>query len=260
VLPSFVPGVVVANLRRSLAASITLALIAATLSINVVAAVPTQLMPDLGMARLRKFSIDTSVAGQTRLRFTTVIINIGDGPFQAFGHDPQPNGELLVDGQIRNSDGSWTSYPTDYHMYFAGDGHNHWHVRDLETYELRNSAAVLKGTGAKHGFCFSDNYTFNLSLPGAPQSPVYRDCGDPGDTSVTVGLSIGWGDRYVAKLPDQYIDIFGLPSGQYTITATADAQNGFTERCEGNNTTTAVLQITGSSVTIVDQGHPSKRC
>jgi hypothetical protein len=239
----------------------TLALVATSLSIGVVGAAPTPLMPDLGMARLRAFSIDTtSIAGHTLLRFTTIIINIGDGPFQAYGHDPQPNGDLLVDGQIENSDGTWTGYTTDYHMYFAGDGHNHWHVRDLETYVLQNTAATIKLTGAKHGFCFFDNYKFNLSMPGAPQSRVYTGCGKAADTSVTVGLSIGWGDKYVATIPDQYIDITNLPSGQYTLSATADAQDGFTERCEGNNTTTAVLQITGSSVTIVNQGKPSKRC
>lgn len=220
------------------------------------------LLPDLGMARTRVFSIDTSVAGQTRLRFTTVIINIGDGPLQVHGHTPQSNGELLVDQQIVDSNGTWTNVPTNFRMYFAGDGHSHWHVRDLATYELRNSAATLKGTGEKHGFCFFDNYVFNLSLPDAPQSVMYPSgrCGRASDTSVTTGLSIGWGDKYAYKLPDQYINITGLPSGNYTLTATVDAQGFLRERCEGNNTTTAILLITGSSVSIVNQGRPSKPC
>jgi len=34
-------------------------------------------------------------------------------------------------------------------MYFAGDGHTHWHVRDLETYELiRSDNGSKVGTGA----------------------------------------------------------------------------------------------------------------
>jgi hypothetical protein len=248
------------GIRRSITASVALALVATTMSLSAVAASPAPLMPDLGMARLRAFKIDTSVPGRTLLRFTTVIINIGDGPFEAYGDDEQPNGDLLVDEQIHNDDGSVTTYPTDYHMYFAGDGHHHWHLRDLETYVLQNDNASIKVTGAKHGFCFFDNYRFNLSLPGAPQSPVYTGCGDQSDTQVTMGLSIGWGDKYGFKLPDQYIDITNLPSGQYTVTATADAQNGFAELCETNNTTAAVLQITGNSVTVLDKGKPSKRC
>ncbi len=218
------------------------------------------LLPDLGHARTRKFSIETTPAGQTRLRFTTVIINIGDGPLQVRGHSRQPNDEMLVDQQIADADGSWTTVPTDFRMYFAGDGHSHWHVRDLATYELQNTAATIKRTGEKHGFCFFDNTKFNLALPDAPQSEQYRGCGDLADTSVTMGLSIGWGDRYVATLPDQYIDITGLPSGEYTLTATVDAQGFLRERCEANNSTTAILQITGSKVTIVNQGRPSKAC
>jgi hypothetical protein len=246
---------------RSFTAALALALLTTTLSIGGTAAA-TPLMPDLGMARLRNFSVETTTAGQTRLRFTTIIINIGDGPFQVSGHDRQANGEMLVDQQTRNSDGSWTTDPTDYRMYFAGDGHNHWHVRDLETYELQNTAATIKRTGEKHGFCFFDNYAFDLTLPGAPQSAVYpkSGCGKATATAVTTGVSIGWGDKYAYKLPDQYIDITNLPSGQYTLTATADAQNGFTERCEGNNTTTTVLQITGQSVSVVTQGTSSARC
>ena len=220
------------------------------------------LLPDLGMAKTRKFSIDQSVAGQKRLRFTTIIINIGDGPFQLHGHTPQSNGELLVDQQIVDSGGTWTDEATNFRMYFAGDGHSHWHVRDLATYELRNSAATLKGTGEKHGFCFFDNYVYDLSLPDAPQSVVYPrgGCGEATDTSITTGLSFGWGDKYAYKLPDQYINITGLPSGDYTLTATVDAQGFLQERCEGNNTTTTILHITGSGVSIVNAGKPSKPC
>lgn len=224
--------------------------------------IDSTLLPDLGMHRLRAFSVETTTSGESRLRFTTIITNIGDGPFQVWGHSPQANGELLVDQQIANGNGSWTNEPSDFRMYFAGDGHRHWHLRDLATYELRNSAATLKGTGEKHGFCFFDNKTVNLSLPDAPQSPQYSisDCGVIADTSITMGLSIGWGDKYAYKLLDQYIDITGLPSGEYTLTATADAQGFLRERCEGNNTTTAVLRITGSSVSVVNAGKPSLAC
>jgi len=219
------------------------------------------LLPDLGMHRIRNFTVETTVAGQTRLRFTTIIINIGDGPFEVQGHSPS-NGVMEVDQRIANSNGSWTTNPTNFTMYFAGDGHNHWHVRDLATYELKNTAADIKRTGEKHGFCFFDNKPSFLTLPDAPQSAQYLSagCGKASDTTVTTGLSIGWGDRYAAKLPDQYIDITGLPSGEYTLTATVDEQGFLTERCEANNTTTAVLRISGSSVSIVNQGQPSKAC
>ena len=75
-----------------------------------------------------------------------------------------------------------------------------------------------------------------------------------------MGISVGWSDRYYAKLPDQYIDISDLPAGEYTLTATIDAQGYLQERCEGNNSTTAILQITATTVSVVDPGKASEAC
>jgi len=217
----------------------------------------TALLPDLGMAPLVNFSVERRPHGVRWLRFTTVIVNVGAGPFQVYGHTAQAGGEQLVDQQIRDG-GAWTSDATPYRMYFAGDGHYHWHVRDLETYELRNAtapnAAPLR-VGAKHGFCFYDNTRYRLSLDGAPQSPVYTRCGyGPTDATVSFGLSVGWGDTYPASLVDQYINISGLPYGEYLITATADAQDWFIESNNTNNSTEALIRITRKGVTILDPG------
>ena len=163
--------------------------------------------------------------------------------------------------QVLNSDDSWTSHAVpEYKMYFAGDGHNHWHLRDLEGYVLKTMAGTQVGVGEKHGFCFFDNFEWKLSLPGSPQNPHYLGCGAFTDPEVTTGLSIGWGDRYVQKLPDQYIVITGLPDGQYNLKATADVLGGFDEGCETNNWTTATIQISGSSVSIVNAGKNVKGC
>lgn len=249
------------QVRRLLTASTALAVLATSLSITASAASPTLLMPDLGMARFRQFSVDTIlIPGRSLLRFTTVLINIGDGPLQTHGYDRQPNGDMSVEQQIQDSGGGFTSYPTQYNMYYAGDGHNHWHLRDFESYVLQRTNGPDRRTGAKHGFCLQDSYKFNLSLPGAPASAFYLNCGNSSSTQVTTGISVGWGDKYASNLRDQYIDITDLPSGQYTLTGTADALDSISERCELNNTTTAVLQISGNNVTIVNQGKPSKAC
>jgi hypothetical protein len=220
----------------------------------------TQLLPDLGMATLRKFSIENS-NGQKRLRFTTIIINIGQGPFQVHGYD-KTNGEFRVEQEISDGNGNWTDRQSIYKMYFAGDGHNHWHLRDLESYVLQHTTLPMVRVGEKHGFCFFDNKVYDLDLPGAPDNPGYPpgNCGKITSTQVTTGLSIGWGDRYAAKRIDQFIDITGLPSGTYTLTATADALSDFLELCENNNTTTARLQISGNSVTVLNNGEDSESC
>lgn len=214
------------------------------------------------MAPLQNFSLQRRPRGGLWLRFDAIIVNVGVGPFQARGHSRQPNGELLVDQEIltlaEDGSASWTSTPTAYPMYWSGDGHNHWHVRDLEEYVLENtnpSDAPVMRTGEKHGFCFFDNYEYDLALADAPSSRQYTRCGySAADTEVTMGLSIGWGDLYDASLPDQYIDITGLPAGEYAITATADAQRLFAESNEENNSTTAIIRITKKGVEVVERG------
>lgn len=220
-----------------------------------------ELLPDLGMAPLANFSLQRRPRGGMWLRFDAIIVNVGDGPFRAYGHSRQENNELLVDQRIwtiTDGTGAWVGESTEYRMYWSGDGHNHWHVRDLERYILENtnpSDAPVMRTGAKHGFCFFDNYAYNLGLADAPATRQYTRCGyTSADTAVTMGLSIGWGDLYNASLPDQYIDITGLPAGEYSITATADVQRLFRESNEGNNSTTAIIRITKKGVQVIDPG------
>ena len=64
------------------------------------------------------------------------------------------------------------------------------------------------GNGAKSGYCFMDTTAYRLSLAGAPQRSVYggAGCGEQSSTNLSMGLSVGWGDRYGWTLSDQYVD------------------------------------------------------
>ena len=143
-------------------------------------------------------------------------------------------------------------------MFWAGDGHNHWHVNDFVSTELeRTDNGVKVGRGAKQGFCLTDSNAFNVSLPGAPNSKVYKGCVKGGQTSLAVkmGISVGWGDRYGYTLPFQWIDITDLTPGRYKLTGTVDAQNYYLESDETNNTTWTILQLNGdNTVTVIQQG------
>jgi hypothetical protein len=206
------------------------------------------LLPDLGMAPLADFSVQRRPRGERWLRFSATIVNVGVGPFQALGHT-NVDGELSVDQQFRTS-GAIASHPTDAKMYFSGDGHSHWHVRDLEQYVLEGQNGATRIYGEKHGFCFWDNVHYDPTLSGSPTSAVYT-----GSTScVLMGLSIGWGDRYPATIVDQYINITSLPAGEYTVTATADWADWFDESVETNNSTTARIRLSKNGVTVLDPG------
>jgi Lysyl oxidase len=212
------------------------------------------LLPDLAMAPLRDIQLDTLSDGTRRLRFTAEIINIGSGPFEVRAERPSTSQQEItnVRQRIADSQGGRRELVTTATLVFGGDGHNHWHVRDLEQYVLTPIGdSTSLGVGAKSGFCFFDNSRRQPPPPGAPSTPVYLGCGGSQDLVIDMGLSIGWGDVYLFVLPDQYIDITGLPPGRYRLTATADPSGWFVEQDEANNATAIEILVTETSAIIL---------
>jgi hypothetical protein len=214
------------------------------------------LLPDLGMKQLAQIQIEDT-GTQKRLRFNTTIVNVGAGPFEATGRRPDTNTTDMTSTQrIYDSTNDYRDRSTAATFFYSGDGHEHWHVRNLEKYELfrlngDGTVSDLVGTGAKNGFCFYDNHNW-----GSLEPEYYRGCenGNPSALKVTMGLSRGWGDTYQATLPTQYIDITGLPDGRYRLQVEADEAGLFLESDETNNLTWADLQITGNTVTVLQYG------
>jgi Lysyl oxidase len=216
-------------------------------------------LPDLRMASLtRGITIDkTTLSSRKLLRFSTVIVNMGAGPFELHGSRPDTSTpEMSVTQRIYDDAGGHRDVPTTATMFFAGDGHNHWHTKDLQSAELDyldNGGKIA--AWAKQGFCFYDNGAFRLSLPGAPRSAVYTDCGhDSTQLTTTMGLSVGWGDWYYYYLAFQWIDITGLPSGRYRLFVATDAANWFQEIDESNNTTWADILLSPKGFSVLGYG------
>jgi hypothetical protein len=221
----------------------------------------SDLLPDLGMARLRDLTIENTADGRRLLRFTAVIVNVGAGALELRGQRPDTTSAWTVEQRIYDDAGSsrYVATAPQTTFIFGGDGHNHWHIQDLQRHELdRLDNGGLVGTGAKRGFCFYDNEAYRLDIPSAPQSPVYttsNSCtGGATALQTTMGLSIGWGDRYSYQLPDQYIDITGLAAGNYRLWALGDPFQWFQETNEANNDTWVDIRLTGSGLTILDYG------
>ena len=186
-------------------------------------------LPDLGMAWLRDLSIDTTIRpGRWLLRFTTIIVNVGAGPFETIGRRPDTSTtQMAVSQRIHTSADSYRQVRTPAVMFWAGD---------------------------KHGFCYFDNTAYRLGLARAPSAPVYGGCGRAGDLRVTTGISVVWGDTYPAGIAFQWIDITGLNSGRYRLRAIADPANWFAETNNANNSTWVDLRLTGSAVRVVVHG------
>lgn len=219
----------------------------------------TDLLPDLGMMQLKDIQIQKTSDGHKLLRFTTRIVNGGAGPFELQGTRTDTSSPWTVTQKIYDSSSGYRKVSTPATLIWGGDGHNHWHVNNLQRYELDRSDNGSKvGTGAKAGFCFYDNTQFNLSLPGAPQSSQYVSppaCqpNNQSATQVPMGLSVGWGDTYNYSLPGQYIDITGQGAGRYRLWATADPDNWFTESSDNNNSTYCDIQLKakGNAVSVL---------
>ena len=229
--------------RKTIGAVSTLAFVLA--AAPGAASAATDRLPDLGMAR--PSDIKASTGGETRLlRYTTTIVNIGAGAFELHAQRASTSDtEMGVTQRIFDDAGGFRDVPTTAVAFFAGDGHTHWHIRDLYRTELTRLDGSNVRTSEKHGFCFWDNARYRLSLPGAPRSAFYDSggCGEASTLAVSMGLSVGWGDAYPAGLPDQKIDITGLEAGTYRLRMTADDGSWFAESNEENNFTWVDLQI-----------------
>lgn len=208
-------------------------------------------LPDLTMPALTELIAATARdADEQQLLFTASIANRGPGPFLVNAVRGDERGPWRVSQRFRERDGALTETVTPGDMTWGGHGHAHWHVRIGASYGL----FALPGSKEvraleKVGFCFFDQKPFDTRLPGAPAVPLRPKtvCDGEGTLEIDMGLSAGWQDPYTWALPDQRIDITGLPDGRYRLVATADPDNWFRETNERNNTTWVEVRLTTST-------------
>jgi hypothetical protein len=194
------------------------------------------------------------------LLFDSIIKNEGTGvgKFEVFGPAPATDRtDKQVSQRIYDINGNFlrdrlatsTETGTPAIIRWDGDGHDHWHVWDLQDfvlYRLDNGSKSKVGQANKHGFCFFDNYNLatNTTTTSPPPGNYQYDCDADGD-EVLMGMSPGWGDLYSASIGNgQYIDVTDLPTGNYVLEATADKPNWFQEQNETNNTVSVQVRIT----------------
>lgn len=165
---------------------------------------------------------------RTLMRVSTATPNIGRGPLELRGSSDGPT----VQQRIYRVDG--TTYDRFAGNFSFHPSHGHLHFDNWVNLHLR---AVLPGggvgeivaSGDKTSFAIIDLTPYNLSLSNASPAAVYNDGG------LIQGLSVGWADVYSAELPDQWIDVSGVPSGTYWLEAIVDPDNNIVELNETNN-------------------------
>lgn len=221
----------------------------------------TARLPDLAVVPPFDVRLETSSTGRRLLRFSTVVVNIGAGPFQLYGYDSTDGrasiGDTLhVRQQILQSDGTYKERNTTATMKWAADGHNHWHILDVQWFKLQNLHGTTLLKTAKTGFCFLDSYPYGSTKPSLYNSENFVCQSSPSGT-VPMGMQVKWGDIYRSNVAFQWIDITGLPSGDYFIKIIADPtwETGgrFLESNESNNRGWTRIHLTKTSVSVVSK-------
>jgi lysyl oxidase len=217
-----------------------------------------ELLPNIRTVKPYGFFIDYR-QGDRLLHLSNEITNVQTGPL-----------ELRPEANDCNGDGDFENDRTAYQVIYAdtnGNGrfdrgvdqasrsvaagcmkfhpsHDHWHFQGYARYQLFTLAGIKAVQGTKTSFCIIDTDHYKPSVPGSPSSPYYRFC----DADSTTGISAGWGDIYGASLQGQWIEIDGVPDGEYCVVSTADPSNRIIETIDSDNTGKQAIHIAGDSV------------
>jgi lysyl oxidase len=192
---------------------------------------------------------------RTLLAFSSAVENYGTGPLIIRSkrlHRPGegiPRSTMTGWQLVAHSDGSREALDRNLVVRFvAGGGHSHWHLVDFQRFELRTVSGTRLRRDRKTGFCLGDRYdaTRSSRMPGEPAAAVYRrrcGLGRPALSSLWQGISVGFGDRYAARLEGQYVNITGLPTGRYVLVQRIDPAGGLVELHKHNNVASMLVKI-----------------
>jgi len=224
--------------RRRLALALALALGSVPFAGSApVAAADDDLLPDLKMAPIYEVRIERSAIGRKRLRFGTIVWNVGRGPLEVRADGRVGATMANIRQWIASPGGAGYESPQpNSAAFYSGDGHNHWHIGHFVV------AALLQAPGGppieprylrKIGFCLTDLVRVPAALrpPGSPTRIGYpvRGCGIRASTSLHMGISVGFGDDYKPYFAHQAVDVTGLAAGTYRLCATVNGDGMWQE-------------------------------
>jgi hypothetical protein len=97
--------------------------------------------------------------------------------------------------------------------------------------------------GPKLNYCNRDLLHRHPALPRSPRRAHYPACSqDPHRSTVTIGTSVGWVDRYPWRYPENWVEVTGQ-RGCFVILHRADPLNTVMEEREDNNVSSKVVRL-----------------
>lgn len=175
--------------------------------------------------------------GRMLLRFPTVAANVGDGPLDI----------IAVPGEGESSQTWQRVWTSDWNFQDSLSGefifhpeHDHVHFDAFERYTLRDLGGAVVASSEKVSFCLRDSVRVTERLP-APDGLMLVDDGScEGQQQV---INAGFGDHYHALLEDQWIDITGVPAGDYELEIAVDPLDLIQESNESNNVASFAITL-----------------
>ena len=169
------------------------------------------LLPDLDQETPSGLVLTKGASGW-RLGFGSAVRSVGDGPLIIDGRRPDPAARTMSANQVLvRVGGPRTVVPAVGRLrYVRSPDHRHWH------------------------------------LPAKPPEPRYTSrCGidRPGLFGIREGISVGYGDNYVANLEGQYLPLAGLRPGRYVLVHVANADHRLVEPSYHNNAASVLLSL-----------------
>jgi Lysyl oxidase len=213
-----------------------------------------ELLPDIDPTAPTGLTIAPNESGGFHLSFDATFDNVGAGPLHIDGHRPNTSSRMVADQVITRSDGSTKINPSVGELEFVeSEDHRHWHFFRFMRYELiRPADGTVVAPDQKTGFCIGDRYNTDpdVRLRGEPPMPGVFDVppnndwcarNDPERLNLTMGLSVGYGDNYLAFLDGQSIDVTNVAEGSYYLVHRVNAE--VRESDYSNNAASVLLKL-----------------
>ena len=206
-------------------------------------------LPDLEM--MTPYDIHTvgsAAGGDLRLKFGTTIWNAGAGPLETRGAENAATKQLEVYQYLYPRGEGAARQGRRIGTFDYNHRHGHLHLQTFARYQLwslgpQGGLKEPVATNAKVGFCLMDIKPVDGARPNAAAAPVYAGC-----RADVQGISVGYGDEYVAQLLEQDLNITGLPDGNYALVTTANPDREIDEARYANNTAAVMIALEGGAL------------